>query len=128
MAGWCVTSDGSWPQDNLEGLPLIWKEQQICVLNREGERGQSSRPNTNENKMRPLQKETQSVIEECVCPCGWLMVDISTGSWSYLEQTDWDQWADHSEIQAAVIRACVQTQMRLCLLLQVSQRFDLWLL
>lgn len=104
-----MTSDGSWPQDNLEGLPLIWKEQQICVLNREGERGQSSRPNTNENKMRPLQKEAQSVIEECVCPCGWLMVDISTGSWSYLEQTDWDQWADHSDPGGCHQSLCANT-------------------
>lgn len=99
------------------------------VLKRERVGEQSSLQNTDENKMKPLQKETQSVAEKGGCPCGWLMVDISTGS-CLVSRADWQGSVGGIplSVQAAVTRTCVQTQMCFCLVVQVSQRFDLRLL
>lgn len=98
------------------------------VLKRERVGGQSSLQNSNENKMKPLQKEAQSVAEMGGCPCGWLMVDISTGS-CLKSRAEWQGSVGGSLwVQAAVTRTCTQTQMCFCLAVHVSHCFDLRLL
>jgi hypothetical protein len=96
--GWWVGGLAPW---QLGRFTIDLERTAACVLNREPEEGQSSKLNTNENKMKPPQKDVQPGLEDYAGGCGQLwglhtLMVMSRADWrGSIGWSFWDPGISH---------------------------------